>query len=149
MTSGPQRKNLKEQCHHIFAFFCLKDSTKRFREHFRFRKDIRLQSLKILSPCSQRQRRHAIFFVKGKSFFIADTDVFICLKYCYWVCKHNQVPFFTWLFLYNLWEALKVCKKCPRSLVRVRVVVDYADTVIWLYNLWYCLFMVCWSLNFK
>ena len=56
------------------------------------------------------------------------TNVFIFLNYCNWVGKNTQDRFLNWLFLYNLWEAFKVFRKCQCSLVRVRVVVDYRDT---------------------
>ena len=90
---------LKKQCQDIFdIFFCLKDSTwvpnerrKRFHEFFRLCKDIREQNSKITCPRSQRLRRHVNVSL--------DTDVFIFFNYCYRVCKHTQVPFFTWLFL--------------------------------------------------
>ena len=52
---------------------------KRFCELFRFREDIRSQSSKITCPRSQRLRRHSNFSL--------DTNIFIFLNYCYWVCK--------------------------------------------------------------
>ena len=64
---------------------------KQFRELFHFRKDFWSQNSKIACPRSKGLHGH----VKN----IFDTDVFIFLNYCYWVCKHTQVPFFTWLFL--------------------------------------------------
>ena len=56
----------------------------RFREPF-VREDIRTKNSKAACPRSQRLSRHANFSL--------DTDVFIFLSYCYWVCKHTQVPF--------------------------------------------------------
>ena len=89
---------------------------KRCHELFRFREDIRSESSKITCQRSQRLR-HANFSI--------DTDIFIFLNYCYWVCKHTQVPLFTWLFLQNLWVALKNFRKCSRILVSVCIVVNY------------------------
>ena len=84
----------KGQCLEIFDHFVgLKDSTyapyeqtKRFRDLFRFREDIRSQRSKIWCPGSQRLRRHPNFSL--------DTAVFKFLNYCYWMCKHTQIPFF-------------------------------------------------------
>ena len=87
-------KYLKGQCHEIFDhFWGLKDSTwapydqaKTSCENFRFRGDIQSQRLKIGFPHSQRLRGHLIFSLY--------TEIFIFLNYCYWICKHIQIPFF-------------------------------------------------------
>ena len=49
---------------------------KRCCKIFRFRKAIKLQSLKIMCPSS-------------RSIFSLDEEVFMFLNYCYWVCKHT------------------------------------------------------------
>ena len=64
---------------------------KQFRELLRFGKDIPSQSSKIACLQSQWQRRHANFYL--------DRNIFLFWTSCYWVCKHTQEPFFTWLFL--------------------------------------------------
>ena len=113
-------------------FFSLKDSTWApyeqattvFCKLFRFREDIRLQSLKIVFLRSQQRGGHANFSL--------DTDIFIYLNYCYCVLNTPK-------YLFSPDCSFKICEKpstfsdsvcvVVSSLVCVRVVVDYADTM--------------------
>ena len=78
-----------------------------------------IAKIKIWCPCCQRLRGHPNFSL--------DTVVFKFLYYWYWMCKHNQIPFFVWL--------------------SVSIVVDYVDTMfaLSLAMLTQCL-RSCWTL---
>ena len=86
---------------------------KRWCKIFRFRKAIKLQSLKIMCPSS-------------RSIFSLDEEVFMFLNYCYWVCKHTQV-----LNQLGPYYSLKICEKsfqkCSRSHCCVCIVNNYTD----------------------
>ena len=75
-----------------------------FRKLFHFCEDNRSQSSKIACLHSHWLRRHTTF-----SF---DTEDFIFLNYCYWVCKPHPNTFFCLIVTFN---PSKFFQKCPRS----------------------------------
>ena len=64
------------------ALYCMhRQRQTQFRKLFRYQEDIPLQSSKM---CVR---------VVNDTNFSLDWDIFIFFNYCYWVCKHTQVPF--------------------------------------------------------
>ena len=121
---------LKIPCHSIF---CLKETVsrdfqpivllKRFHlgpyeqaktvwQTFSYCEDIQSQSSKIACPRSQRLLRPMNFSL--------DTNVLIFLNYCFWVCKHTQVPF-------SPDSSFKICEKPSMKFESVCVVLSEAN----------------------
>ena len=127
--------NLTQRCHPLYTihtltlysslinFIMINFSSMRLvknQQHlFSRRYSIRLQSSNIACSSSQQLRGHANLSL--------DTDIYIFLNYCYWVCKHTQIPFFHLIVplksVRSLQSLLLLRRHC------VHVVVDYADTV--------------------
>ena len=115
----------------FWTFFGLKDSTwtlnerqKRFHEIFQFHGDIRSQSAKIGCPRGPRT-----------PIFSSDTEMFLFLNYCYWMCVNTYKCFFLTDCSFKICEKPSKFSKCLRShWLRwprwhgVCIVVDYADT---------------------
>ena len=83
----------KGQCHKIFDhyFFCLKDSTWAPYEHRQ--KQFCKLSFSQRSSIAKFENRESALSTPTRTIFL-DTEVFLFLNYCYWVCKHTQVLFF-------------------------------------------------------
>ena len=95
------------------------NNQKRLSELFRFHEDIYRKV--------RKSRVRVFVHYKDMTCFLYVMGVFIFFKFCYWVCKHTQVPFLPDC-------SFKICEKFSKISNYIFVSLCYADTVsFWLF----------------
>ena len=95
------------------------NNQKRLSELFRFHEDIYRKV--------RKSRVRVFVHYKNMTCFLNVMGVFIFFKFCYWVCKHTQVPFLPDC-------SFKICEKFSKISNYIFVSLCYADTVsFWLF----------------